>query len=82
MANFDKLKTTKNFTLKKYFYNLSFALPALSLLQEPILWIQIHIIWIQDCGPIWIRIQEAPEYGSNTDPDPQNAKYIFCQLSL
>ena len=21
---------------------------------------------------IWIRIHEAPEYGSNTDPDPQH----------
>ena len=40
------------------------------------LWIQIHWIWIQiriqDFGPIWIQIQEAPEYGSNMDPDPQH----------
>ena len=27
---------------------------------------------IRDFGPIWIRIQEAPEYGSNTGPDPQH----------
>ena len=22
--------------------------------------------------PVWILIQEAPEYGSNTNPDPQH----------
>ena len=29
------------------------------------------VFWIR------IRIQEAPEYGSNTDPDPQHCNYQF-----
>ena len=30
-----------------------------ALFSKPVLWIQIHLIWIriQDYGPIWIRIQ-------------------------
>ena len=33
---------------------------------------------------IWIQIQEAPEYGSNMDPDPQHLPklYFFVALSL
>ena len=34
-----------------------------------------RVIWMPGSGSvfwIWIRIQAGPEYGSNTDPDPQH----------
>ena len=30
---------------------------------------------------VWIRIHKAPEYGSNTDPDPQHWKLVYCSCN-
>ena len=48
---------------------------------KPMLWIQKHWIWIriQDFGPIWIQIQEAPEYGSGSTTLP---KFLNCEFFL
>ena len=31
---------------------------------------------------MWIRIPKAPEYGSNTDPDPQHWSQLVCEASV